>query len=162
MYRYLKPHLRADSESDEEMLHACIRDGDLPKLRQLLEPAHAHAHAHTHINHLHPFLGSPLHYAARFGDLDAVELLLAAGADLFLIGCQQLNITAIGLAAFEGHRDAVRRLWTAASPKDQLQNVRPHQAYLIIASTYGRAAIVHNLLACWDGWPQELKNEALL
>jgi ankyrin repeat protein len=156
MYRPLKRSLRDDFDSDEEVLHACIRDGDVLKLRQLLEPTHAH------IDHLHPFLGTPLHYAARCGDLDAVELLLAAGADPSLIGNDQLKLTAIGLAAFEGNRDVVRRLWRTDSPQNQLRNLKPHQACLIVAATYGRVAIVQDLLACWDGWPQELKTEALL
>lgn len=156
MYRHLKRRFRADFDSYEELLHACIRDGNIPELRALLLSHHAR------ISYIHPGFGAPLHYAATLGDLDAIELLLAAGADLFLVDYGDSSVTAIGCAAREGHRDAVARLWAAATPEDQLRNIAPYRQSLIVAAMYGRAAIVHDLLSSWHGWPLQLKDNALL
>lgn len=156
MYRHLKRRFHADFDTNEEALHACIRDGNVSKLRELLQSTHAS------LSYIHPSFGAPLHYAATLGDLDAIELLLAAGADVFLVDCGDASVTAVGSAAREGHRDAVRRLWAAATPEDQLRKIAPVRSGLVVAAMHGRAAIVHDLLSSWSRWPQQLKDSALL
>lgn len=156
VYRSVKRIFYADFDTDEEALHACIRDGNVPKLRELLQSPH------VGLSYRHPLGGTPLHYAAKLGDLDAIELLLAACADVCKLDCGDASVTAIGSAVQEGHRDAARRLWAAATPEDQLQRIRPFRSDLVVAAMYGRAAIVHDLLSSWPGWPQQLKDSALI
>ncbi|RYP48334.1 hypothetical protein DL768_005753 [Monosporascus sp. mg162] len=76
----IKFHLRDDFGSADEVLHACIRDDDVPQLRQLLRASPA-----PDINYSHPAFGPPLHFASWCGNLDAVDLLLAAGADALIV-----------------------------------------------------------------------------
>ncbi|KAH6608263.1 ankyrin repeat [Trichoderma cornu-damae] len=143
--------------SADEALHACVRDRHLQRLRQLLGASPA-----PNVNYSHPLVGPPVHFAALCGDLDAVELLLAAGADPLLVSDGDDPLTAIGFAALEGHRDVIRRLWMSCPPEGHVQGLKPYQTCLVVAARRGHAAAVEDLLGWWDGWPLELKAEALL
>jgi ankyrin repeat protein len=148
--------LRNHFKSEKEALHACIRDGNLQQLRELLSASPA-----PHISYNHPGFGPPIHFAAYCGNLDAVELLLAAGADPQLSRGEQ-RLPAIGYAALSGQRDVVKRLWRLCPPEDHTQGVKPYQVPLVVAARYGKAAVVEDLLDWWDGWSQDLKVEALM
>lgn len=63
-----------------EAAHACIRDSSLAQLQVLLSALPPV----VDLGHSHPEFGTPLHFAAACGDLEAVELLLHAGADPLL------------------------------------------------------------------------------
>lgn len=139
------------------MLHACIRDGCLQQLRQQLRASPA-----PNINYSHPGFGPPVHFAAWCGNLDAVELLLAAGADPLLVSYGEQRLTAIGFAALKGHRDVVKRFWMCCPPEGHVHGVKPYQACLVVAATHGHVAVVEDLLGWWNGWSQDLKIEALL
>lgn len=141
----------------DEALHACIRDDDIQQLRHLLRASPA-----PNIDYSHPGFGPPVHFAAWCGNLDAVELLLAAGADPLFVSYGELKLTPIGLAALKGHRRVVKRLWTVCSPEDHVHGVKPFQTCLVVAATFGHVAVVEDLLDQWDGWSQQLKTEALL
>lgn len=156
MYRPLERRFRQEFDGEDEVLHASIHDGNVPRLRELLQPGH------PSLSYIHPGFGTPLHYAAMIGDMDAIELLLAAGADVFLLDRGDSKATAIGLAARHGHREAVSRLRVAGTSEDELRTVHPSQSTLVVAAMYGRAAIVHDVLTSWDGWPQQLKEAALV
>lgn len=151
--------LRHYFDTEDEVLHACIRDGDLPRLQQKLGVSPA-----LNINYSHPGFGSPIHFAAWCGNLDAVELLLAAGADPLLVSHGDRRLTAIGYAALKGHRDIVKRLWAFCPPEGHVRGHGPrtYQTCLVVAATHGRVAVVEDLLDWWDSWPQDLKIEALL
>ncbi|GJC89958.1 ankyrin-3 [Colletotrichum liriopes] len=157
MHEGMKHRLHDYFDTADEALHACIRDGDLQQLRQLLRASPA-----PDIDYFHPGFGPPVHFAAWCGNLDAVELLLAAGADPLLVSYGELRLTAIGFAALKGHRHVVKRLWTVCSPEGHLHGIKPFQTCLVVAATSGHAAVVEDLLDQWDGWSQELKTEALL
>ncbi|KAL6690046.1 ankyrin repeat protein [Trichoderma pleuroticola] len=149
--------LRDRFNSEDEVLHACIRDGDLQRLQQLLGASPA---PDMHYNSYG--FGPPVHFASRCGNLEAVEMLLAAGADPLLVSLGQEMLTAISFAAEKGHRDVVKRLWRFCPPEVHASGGRNHSSCFIMAASHGHAAIVEDLLDWWDGWPHELKNEALL
>lgn len=149
--------LRNRFQGADEVLHACIRDGDLGKLQQLLVASPA-----PDINYNHPGFGPPVHFASWCGNMEAVELLLAAGADPLLVSYGEDILTAIGFAAQKGHRDIVKRLWGFCPPEAHLNTGRRHLTCLFVAALHGHAAVVEDLLGWWDGWPQDVKDRALL
>ncbi|KAH0491176.1 hypothetical protein TgHK011_002618 [Trichoderma gracile] len=151
--RWLRNHF----QDEDEALHACIRDGDLKKLQQLLA-----ASPIPDINYNHHGFGPPVHFASWCGNLEAVELLLAAGADPLLVSHGEENLTAIGFAAQKGHREIVKRLWTFCPPEAHLNTGRRHLSCFLVAALYGHAAVVEDLLDWWEGWPHDQRYRALL
>ncbi|KAL7946099.1 ankyrin repeat protein [Trichoderma barbatum] len=149
--------LRDYFESEEEVLHACVRDGNLQQLQQLLGASPA-----PDINYSHFGFGPPVHFASWCGKLEAINLLLAAGADPLLVSHGEERLTAIGFAAQKGHRDVIKRLWGCCPPEDHANGGRQYQACLVVAAIHGHAAVVEDLLDWWDGWPHQLKYKALL
>ncbi|KAH7303848.1 ankyrin repeat-containing domain protein [Stachybotrys elegans] len=94
-----------------DAMHACIRDGDLVRLQALLsDSSHALDLSRAHVEY-----GPPLHFAAWCGDVDAVDLLLDAGADPLLIATKPYRGQPLYLAVYTGHRDVVKRLWSLTS-----------------------------------------------
>lgn len=150
----LKAQFRDKFGSPDEILHACIRDDDVPQLQRLL-----HASLAPDINYSHCEFGPPIHFAALCGNLDAVDLLLGAGADAS-VRCTEQRETAIGIAARKGHRDIVKRLWTCWPPESHAKGIRSRTC-LVIAATYGHTSIVEDMLDWWDGWPQDSRIDAL-
>ncbi|RYP05240.1 hypothetical protein DL764_003947 [Monosporascus ibericus] len=157
MQRGMKFRLRDYFDSEDEVLHACIRDDDVPQLRQLLRRSPA-----PDINYSPVGFGPPLHFAAECGNLDAVDLLLAAGADALIVSRDQQMLTAIGIAASKGHRDIVKRLWTCCPPESHVEGLKPYQTCFVVAASDGHASIVEDMLDWWNGWSQDLRIEALL
>ncbi|KAL6886416.1 ankyrin [Trichoderma longibrachiatum] len=149
--------LRKYFQDEDEVLHACIRDNHLQKLQQLLASS-----PFPDINYnLHGF-GPPVHFASWCGNMEAVELLLAAGADPLLVSLGEENLTAIGFAAQKGHRDIIKRLWTFCPPEAHLNPGRRHVTCFLVAALHGHAAVVEDLLDWWDGWPHDQRYRALL
>ncbi|OTA08323.1 hypothetical protein A9Z42_0092800 [Trichoderma parareesei] len=144
-------------QDEDDVLHACIRDGNLRKLQQSLAASPA-----PDINYNHHGFGPPIHFASWCGDMEAVELLLAVGADPLLVSRGEENLTAIGFAAQRGHREIVKRLWTFCPPEAHLSTGRRHLSCFLVAALHGHAAIVQDLLDWWDGWPHDLRCRALL
>lgn len=160
----MQSHFPGYFDSDDEVLHACVRDDDIPQLRHLLL-----GQDYFDINYCHLGFGPPLHFAAWCGNLDAVNLLLAAGAHPLIISHGEKMLTAIGFAALKGHRHIVRRLWACSPPETHAEGPRLDgsrlgctQTCFVVAATHGHACIVEDMLDWWDGWSQELKNEALM
>ncbi|KAL5344787.1 hypothetical protein ACLOAV_010184 [Pseudogymnoascus australis] len=139
-----------------EALHVCIRNGDVPQLQLLLGASPV-----PDINYSHGAFGPPLHFAICCDNLDAVDLLLAAGANTHLVRYNQQSVTAIGLAASKGHRDIVKRLWTRCAPESHVDGLTIHQTCIFMAASHGHASIVDDMLNWWSGWSQDLKITAL-
>lgn len=157
--RWLQDHFK----SADEVLHACIRDGDLRQLQQLLGASRAPNINYNHSgNYKYSGFGPPVHFASRCGNLEAVELLLAAGADPMLVSHGEERLTAIGYAAQKGHRDVVMRLWMFCPPEGHVNGMGPYSTCLVVAAIHGHAAVVEDLLDWWDGWPHDLKYNALI
>ncbi|KAH0526596.1 hypothetical protein TsFJ059_009897 [Trichoderma semiorbis] len=151
--RFLRDHFH----SEEEVLHACIRDEDLQRLKQLLGASPA-----PNVQYNSYGFGPPVHFASWCGNLEAVEMLIEAGADPLLVsegGEEQL--IAIAYAAARGHRDIVKRLWGVCPPEVHVRRGSRYSSFFIMAANHGHAAIVEDLLDWWDGWPDELKYHAL-
>ncbi|KAM6486056.1 ankyrin repeat protein [Trichoderma sp. SZMC 28011] len=151
--RFLRNHF----DSEYEVLHACIRDEDLQRLQQLLSASPA-----PDVQYNSYGFGPPVHFASWCGNLEAVEMLLAAGADPLLVseGSEE-NLIAIAFAAARGHRVIVKRLWGFCPPEVHVRRGRRYSSCFIMAANHGHAAIVEDLLDWWDGWPHELKYHAL-
>jgi ankyrin repeat protein len=143
----------------DEALHACICDDDIQKLQKLLG-----ASPPPDIEYIATGFGPPIHFAASHGNIDAVEMLLDAGADPLPNYSDNLMVsnTALGFAAQKGHRDIVKRLWASRCVECHMHGLKPLQMSLVIAAEFGHVSIVQDLLSWWDGWSQDLKVEALL
>ncbi|RYP64945.1 hypothetical protein DL770_009100 [Monosporascus sp. CRB-9-2] len=85
-----------------EALHACIRDGDLPRLRRLV------ASGQRALINGDSAWGTPLDVAVRCDNINAAHILLEAGADPLGEGNGDLYITSMELAAIHGRRDMSR------------------------------------------------------
>lgn len=83
----------------------CISDDYILRLRQLLRASLA-----PDINYNHRAFGSPLHFKAWCGTLDAADLLLTASVDSLAVSYSgEIGRATIGVAARKGHRDIVKR-----------------------------------------------------
>ena len=122
---------RVDSLTIEGQLVAAAKAGDVETLRALLDahPAQLHLSAK-------PYSTSLLHFAAQYGHLDAVNLLLARGLDVNRRERGD-NTSAMHWAAAGGHLDVVRRLADAGG--DVVGHGDDHQLEVI------------GWAACWPG-----------
>jgi ankyrin repeat protein len=103
--------------------------GDLPSLRAELQknvPVDARLDDNL----------TPLHVAALFNEVGAVEVLLAAGADVSLADCE--GNTALHMAAFLGHTEVVRTL-LAASADPSIRNDLGFSSTDLVALTWTSA-----------------------
>ena len=96
-------------------LHAAVKRGDLPAMRQLLESDPSLANARSEADPRGTF---PLHVAAEFGQAGAARLLLEYGAD---VAARELenDAIALGWAAFFGRPEVVEVLLNAGSNVNQ-------------------------------------------
>jgi ankyrin repeat protein len=105
----------AKAASQVGALHAAVKRGDLPAMRQLLEndPSLANARSETD-----PRGTFPLHVAAEAGQAGAARLLLEYGAD---VAARELenDAIALGWAAFFGRPEVVEVLLNANSNANQ-------------------------------------------
>lgn len=103
--------------------------GDLPSLRtELRKNVPVDARLHDNL--------TPLHAAALFNQDGAVEVLLAAGADVSLTDCE--GNTALHMAAFLGHTEVVRTL-LAASADPSIRNNLGFSSTDLVALTWTSA-----------------------
>jgi ankyrin repeat protein len=105
----------AKAASQVGALHAAVKRGDLPALRQLLESDPSLANARSESD---PRGAFPLHVAAEFNQAGAARLLLEYGAD---VSARELenDAIALGWAAFFGRPEVVEVLLNADSDKNQ-------------------------------------------
>jgi ankyrin repeat protein len=105
----------AKAASQVGALHAAVKRGDLPALRQLLERDPSLANARSESD---PRGAFPLHVAAEFDQAGAARLLLEYGAD---VSARELenDAIALGWAAFFGRPELVEVLLNADSDKNQ-------------------------------------------
>ena len=105
----------AKAASQVGALHAAVKRGDLPAMRQLLEndPSLANARSETD-----PRGTFPLHVAAEAGQAGAARLLLEYGAD---VAARELenDAIALGWAAFFGRPEVVEVLLNTNSNANQ-------------------------------------------
>ncbi|RYP28495.1 hypothetical protein DL767_007174 [Monosporascus sp. MG133] len=159
MSRSMQSLMRNFFKSPELALHASIRDGDLPKLRQLLRSS-----TPVDMNDQDYAWGTPLHVAVWCDSLAAVEELLGAGADALAVSTDDDPLSPIALAARRGHPAILRRLWQHAPPESHANGPKgkPFQTCLVQAAAYGHVSIAADLLDWWNGWTQDVKDESLL
>jgi ankyrin len=85
---------------------------------------------------------TPLHWAVRRGDLDAVQRLVKSGADVNAVN--RYGVTPTGLAAASGSADMLRLLLDAGAPADTA--TPSGETALLTAARTGSAAAVTLLL----------------
>ncbi|KAI4600386.1 hypothetical protein KJ359_000740 [Pestalotiopsis sp. 9143b] len=138
-----------------EILHAAARDGDLDRLRLLLRKEDIQ----SLVRHTNYAWGTPLHVAVSCIDVQALRLLLSAGADALLQWDQDdSDVTPMQLAAGRGNEPILSALWDAAMHRT---HVNGPGSCLISADAHGQADIVRWLFAAWDGWAADVTSRAL-
>lgn len=143
--------------SPESVLHACVRDNNIPKLRQLTSLCSA-----QELEYEDPDFGSPLQVAVLCDNLVAVGVLLDAGADPLAINPgEETPTSAFNLAIRSGKRDILQRLWSHVAPGSNAAMQRPYTSFLGEVASYGQASIVEDLLDWCDGWSNGAKEHAL-
>lgn len=143
-------------ETPAEVLHATVRDDDLDGLQNLLLQGHV-----PDLNRENYAWGTPLHVATWCDNIQAVRILLNAGANP-LIQWEQPNtsLSAIQLAAGIGNHTILRELWAAVDPRAHAND--KYGSCLVDASKHGQATIVEWLLTAWDWWDADTTRKALL
>lgn len=143
-------------DTPAEVLHAAVRDDDLDRLQRLLVQGHI-----PDLNRENYAWGTPLHVATWCDNIQAVRILLNAGANP-LVQWEQPNssVSAIQLAAATGNHTILRELWAAVDPRAHAND--KYGSCLVDASKHGQATIVDWLLTAWDGWDAETTRKAML
>lgn len=96
--------MTASLPGDITLLHVAAERGDSALLSELLQ--HPRAAAFKNVRSKENKGGTTaLHLAALGGSLECVQLLVAAGSDLFVVTtvCPHFGSTALHLAAIQGH-----------------------------------------------------------
>ncbi|KAM5351092.1 hypothetical protein ACJ41O_003815 [Fusarium nematophilum] len=148
-----------NSES-EFPLHASICNNNLATLQQLLNCPEAAYLLSTGDG----FWGAPLHVAIYCDSLEAVDLLLEAGANVAAkSSARDDRMSPLALAAYVGNRRLLWRLWKhAVCPRDHTESIQNVDSCLIEAAMSGQVPILGALLDWYgDGWTVEAKNQAL-
>ncbi|KAF3023521.1 hypothetical protein E8E14_008081 [Neopestalotiopsis sp. 37M] len=142
-----------------EALHAAVRDSDRSELHMLLSGQDAQ----SLLKHSNYAWGTPLHVAVWCSDLEALQLLLAAGADALLEwDLDDSEFSAMQLAAAMGDVRILSVLWKVTPPHTHVNgHGNGYGSCLISASGHGQAEIVGWLFAVWNGWAAEITSEAL-
>lgn len=143
-------------DTPAEVLHTAVRDDDLDRLQRLLVQGHI-----QDLNRVNHAWGTPLHVATWCGHIQAVRLLLHAGANP-LMQWEQANssLSAIQLAAGTGNHTILREFWAALDPGAHANE--KYGSCLVAASKHGHATIVEWLLTAWNGWDADTTRKALL
>ncbi|KAK3177720.1 hypothetical protein K4F52_009524 [Lecanicillium sp. MT-2017a] len=150
--------MREAFQSPETLLHACVRDNDIARLRQLLPRCRA-----QDVNYLDSSWGSPLHVAMWCDGSAAVPLLLRAGADPLTPGWGDGPSSPIMLAIRQGKCRMLERLWRNVAPETHANGTtgRPYMSCIAQAATFGQVCAMEHLLSWWDAWSQDAKDCAL-
>jgi len=134
-------------------IHVASRDGDTEILKALI------TNNNDNLEEQIPWYGTPLHIAIRNNHVEAVKILLSAGANMESLAPDESGApldTALTLAARQGRREIVKLLWDqGASRKGQKLTA------LELAATYGFDGLTGDLLSWWEGWTSEVKGAAL-
>ncbi|MEM7351493.1 MAG: ankyrin repeat domain-containing protein [Acidobacteriota bacterium] len=115
------------------------RDGDVASLRQLLE-------RDPNLYRAEYWYTQPIHFAVREGHLDAVQLLLAAGADPDWHGLQADPLTTV--ARDRGHEAVARLLESAdrAAPAEEAETPAVPESPIHVAAAAGDTEKINELL----------------
>ncbi|KAK8137170.1 hypothetical protein PG984_005110 [Apiospora sp. TS-2023a] len=133
----------SDFTRPTEAIHASICNGDLARLRGLIASDQALVHSQSG-------RGTPLEVAVKCANVEAVRILLDAGAvPLSQEDSGRVHESAMGMAASDGHRDMSQlfREWLTSQSclhRDQYQ--RLVELCLYEAATHGHGAIVFDYL----------------
>lgn len=143
-----------------QVVHASVRDGDVARLRSLVESDRALVHSRS-------AWGTPLEVAVHCDNAAAVQILLEAGADpLHDDGDSDSDVyaTAMGLAASKGLRDISKMFREWLEPRLQQGEYQQRiEECLYAAAAHGCGAIVYDFLA-WTAfsWSQKARDTAWL
>ena len=156
--RYRMQHrMREEFDCPKTVLHACARDDDIPRLRQLLTES-----SDRDLERQHDTWGTALHVAVYCDNLAAAALLLRAGADPLAEMPGDIPSSSILVAIRLGGRDILQRIWNSVPPESHANGHRPYLSCLTHAAAYGQVSILEDLLDWWNGWSSEVRDCALL
>lgn len=135
-------------------IHIAARYGGMEMMKELITNNSVDLERQIH------GFGTPLHIAITYNQVEAVRILLSAGANVETQApddCGDPLYTPLSLAARLGRREIVKLLWDHGASR-----VIPQRSTsLELAAINGFAQIVDDLLTWWDGWTSEVKVSTL-
>jgi ankyrin repeat protein len=138
----------AELHNPKWALHLAARDCDIDKLTEL-------TNANPHDLELQDYqLGTPLQTAIFNNHVQAVQILLSAGADPYSLApdeCGDLRDTALQLAARLGYRDIAKVLWNYGC-SHHINAKGEHCTPFELAAWYGFDQLVWEFLLWRDQW----------
>ncbi|KAH7189675.1 ankyrin repeat-containing domain protein [Fusarium flagelliforme] len=145
----------------QNCLHYSIAANDFSKLHNL-----ASTSTPDNIDETDGRFGAPLHLAIYLNNLEAVDILLNAGANPLKephFVEEQFITTPIGLAARLDNRNILQKIWQHIHPDADTFTTEEFHSCLRDAAEYGQVATISDLLS-WghNGWTLESKGRALV
>jgi ankyrin repeat protein len=137
-------------------LHAAICKGDLNKARGLVDSSP------SLLEEEDAQFGAPLHVAIFCDNLEAVEMLLNAGADVLARSSgTDDEANALTVAARENKQSILRQLWQYRKLGEDAEDYDALQYCFIESAAWGQVDSIANLIDWWDGWTMQTKVLAL-
>ncbi|KAG8408667.1 hypothetical protein J3458_019687 [Metarhizium acridum] len=149
----------AFNNDPEARLHACVRDNDISKLRELLP---LRGTGELDLNYCDPDFGSALQVAVLCVNMTAAGLLLDAGANPWAFnGSTEPQTSALDMAIQTGNRDMFTRICEKmALGIDKISQQR-YRILLDRTALNGQAAMVEDVLGWAGGWSEAALEHAL-
>ncbi|KHN95171.1 ankyrin [Metarhizium album ARSEF 1941] len=149
----------ASNNNLEARLHACVRDKDMSKLRELLPLRRT---GELDLNHCDLDFGSALQVAVPCVNMTAAGILLDAGANPWAFNSSaEPQTSALDMAIQTGNRDMFTRICEKmASGSDEISQQR-YRILLDRTALTGQAAMVEDVLGWAGGWSEAALEHAL-
>jgi hypothetical protein len=149
----------AFNDDPKARLHACVRDNDMPALRNLVPLCSA---GDLELNYCETDFGSALQVAVLCDNMTAADILLDAGASPWdFNGSTEPQTSAIETAIQTGNRDMFTRMCGNMVLGDNKISQQLHRTLLNRTAIHGQTAMVEDVLGWADGWSEAVLENAL-